>query len=142
MTVVADSERKVMREVDDLIGMMGLWSFRNKFVSELSTGSRRIVEIATILAHRPSVLILDEPSSGIAQKETEALGPLLKQAQNFLQCSMLIIEHDMPLISGLADHLVALERGTVVTHDAPAEVLRHPQVVESYLGGAEESALV
>jgi ABC-type branched-subunit amino acid transport system ATPase component len=131
-----------MREVDELIGTMGLWSFRNKFVSELSTGSRRIVELATILAHRPSVLILDEPSSGIAQKETEALGPLLKQAQNFLQCSMLIIEHDMPLISSLADHLVALERGTVVTHDAPAEVLRHPQVVESYLGGAEESALV
>jgi branched-chain amino acid transport system ATP-binding protein len=121
--------------------MLGLQAFRNKFVAELSTGSRRIVEIASILGHRPSVLILDEPSSGIAQKETEALGPLLKQAQAYLNCSMLIIEHDMPLITKLADHLVALDRGTVVTHGTPAEVLHHPVVVESYLGTTDESAL-
>ena len=121
---------------------MGLWAFRNKFVGELSTGSRRILEIATIVAHRPTVLILDEPSSGIAQKETEALGPLLKQAQKLLGCSMLVIEHDMPLISGLADHLVALDRGRVVAHGPPADVLRHPQVVESYLGTQDEHELV
>ncbi|MEN3272440.1 MAG: hypothetical protein V7636_1201 [Actinomycetota bacterium] len=141
MTVVEKSEQTVAMRVDELIEMLGLQAFRNKFVAELSTGSRRIVEIAAILGHRPSVLILDEPSSGIAQKETEALGPLLKQAQAYLNCSMLVIEHDMPLITNLADHLVALDRGTVVTHGTPAEVLHHPVVVESYLGTADESTL-
>jgi branched-chain amino acid transport system ATP-binding protein len=141
MTVVEKSEQTVAARVDELIEMLGLQAFRNKFVAELSTGSRRIVEIAAILGHRPSVLILDEPSSGIAQKETEALGPLLKQAQAYLGCSMLIIEHDMPLITNLADHLVALDRGTVVTHGTPAEVLHHPVVVESYLGTTDEAAL-
>jgi branched-chain amino acid transport system ATP-binding protein len=141
MTVVEKSERTVAARVDELIEMLGLQAFRNKFVAELSTGSRRIVEIAAILGHRPSVLILDEPSSGIAQKETEALGPLLKQAQAYLGCSMLIIEHDMPLITKLADHLVALDRGAVVTHGTPAEVLHHPHVVESYLGTTDESSL-
>ena len=141
MTVVETSEKTVTARVDELIEMLGLQAFRNKFVAELSTGSRRIVEIAAILGHRPSVLILDEPSSGIAQKETEALGPLLKQAQAYLGCSMLIIEHDMPLITKLADHLVALDRGEVVTHGTPSEVLHHPIVVESYLGTADESEL-
>jgi branched-chain amino acid transport system ATP-binding protein len=142
MQVVERSERSVMRTVDELIEMLGLRAFRDKFVSELSTGSRRIVEIATILAHRPKVLILDEPSSGIAQKETEALGPLLKEAQAYLECSMLVIEHDMPLITGLADRIVALDRGTVVADGPPADVLQHPSVVESYLGASDERSLV
>jgi branched-chain amino acid transport system ATP-binding protein len=141
LPVVEKSELTVSQRVDELIEMLGLQAFRNKFVAELSTGSRRIVEIAAILGHRPSVLILDEPSSGIAQKETEALGPLLKQAQAYLGCSMLIIEHDMPLITKLADHLVALDRGAVVTHGTPSEVLHHPYVVESYLGTTDERAL-
>ncbi|MHB8465345.1 MAG: ABC transporter ATP-binding protein, partial [Acidimicrobiales bacterium] len=74
---VRRSERDVRARVDALIALMGLGAFRDKFVSELSTGSRRIVDLAVILAHDPSVLLLDEPSSGIAQRETEALGPLL-----------------------------------------------------------------
>ncbi|MGI8793354.1 MAG: hypothetical protein ACR2H3_09285, partial [Acidimicrobiales bacterium] len=84
----------------------------------------------------PKVLILDEPSSGIAQKETEALGPVLKEVQNFTGCSILIIEHDMPLLAGLADHVVGLELGTVIAFGTPDEVLNHPRVVESYLGTA------
>ena len=67
--------------VDDLIELMNLGAFRDKFVPELSTGSRRIVDLAMCIAHDPTVLLLDEPSSGIAQKETEALGPLLKRIQ-------------------------------------------------------------
>jgi branched-chain amino acid transport system ATP-binding protein len=132
------SEEDVNNRVEEVLHLLGLRAFRDKFVSELSTGSRRMVEIATILAHRPSVLLLDEPSSGIAQKETEALGPLLRQVQRHLGCSMLVIEHDMPLITGLADHLVALDRGSVVTLGLPQEVLHHPTVVESYLGTRDE----
>ncbi|HET6795377.1 MAG TPA: MFS transporter [Acidimicrobiales bacterium] len=131
---VAESEDELALKVDELIDMMGLGAFRNKFISELSTGSRRIVELACMLAHRPSVLLLDEPSSGIAQRETEALGPLLLRIREELSCSVLIIEHDMPLISSLADHMVGLDLGRVIAYGSPHDVLHDPHVVESYLG--------
>ncbi len=75
--------------VNDLVELMGLGAFRDKFVRELSTGSRRIVDLAMCIAHDPKVLLLDEPSSGIAQRETEALGPLLRriQAETGCRCS-------------------------------------------------------
>src|ERR671938_1869430 len=98
---------------------MGLGDFRNKFVGELSTGSRRIVDLAMAIAHRPSVLILDEPSSGIAQRETEALGPLLLRIQKETGCAMLVIEHDMPLITSVSHEIIALELGAVVLRGRP-----------------------
>jgi branched-chain amino acid transport system ATP-binding protein len=131
-----------MRRVDELIELLHLEAFRDKFVSELSTGSRRIVEIAVILAHQPSVVILDEPSSGIAQKETEALGPLLRQVRDHLSCSMLVIEHDMPLITSLADRMLALDQGRVITEGTPDDVINHHLVVESYLGAEGYADLV
>jgi branched-chain amino acid transport system ATP-binding protein len=136
------SEAEVMRRAEDLIELLGLRAFRDKFVSELSTGSRRIVEIAAIIAHSPSVVILDEPSSGIAQKETEALGPLLRQVREHLSCSMLVIEHDMPLITGLADRMLALDTGRVIAEGTPSDVINHPAVVESYLGAEGYADLV
>jgi ABC-type branched-subunit amino acid transport system ATPase component/sugar phosphate permease len=136
LPAAADSEVAVQKKVDELIALLGLGAFRDKFVSELSTGSRRMVEIATLIANEPKVLILDEPSSGIAQKETEALGPVLKEVQRFTGCSILIIEHDMPLLASLADHVVGLELGAVIAFGTPDEVLNHPQVIASYLGTA------
>jgi len=133
---MAESEDELADQVAELIRFMGLGAFRNKFISELSTGSRRMVELACMVAHRPSVLLLDEPSSGIAQRETEALGPLLLRIREELSCSVLIIEHDMPLITSLADHLIGLDLGRVVAYGTPAEVLNDPHVIESYLGSA------
>ena len=118
----------------DLIELLSLEAFRNKFVGELSTGSRRIVDLAMAIAHKPSVLLLDEPSSGIAQRETEALGPLLLRIQREVGCSLLIIEHDMPLITAVSNTMIALELGAVIASGTPAEVVNHPQVVASYLG--------
>jgi branched-chain amino acid transport system ATP-binding protein len=133
---VAESESAVDKRVEELIGLLGLGAFRDKFISELSTGSRRMVEIATLIANEPKVLILDEPSSGIAQKETEALGPVLKEVQRFTGCATLVIEHDMPLLASIADHVVGLELGAVIAFGTPDEVLNHPRVIESYLGTA------
>ena len=90
---------------------MGLDAYHEKLTGELSTGSRRIVDLACILAQDPSVLMLDEPSGGVAQKETEALGPLLLRVRERTGCSILVIEHDMPLLSSICDQLVALETG-------------------------------
>jgi branched-chain amino acid transport system ATP-binding protein len=130
-----DSEADVAYTVDDLIELMGLQAYRDKFVSELSTGSRRIVDLAMSIAHDPVVLLLDEPSSGIAQRETEALGPLLLRIREETGCAMLVIEHDMPLITSLSDSIVALDLGTVLVQAPPRQVLTDERVVAAYLGG-------
>ncbi len=130
-----ESEEDVAFTVDDLVELLGLGAFRDKFVSELSTGSRRIVDLGMAIAHDPTVLLLDEPSSGIAQRETEALGPLLRDIQRATGCALLIIEHDMPLITSLSDQIVALELGRVVLQGTPEQVLSDPRVISSYLGG-------
>lgn len=128
------AEHLVRSRVEELIGLLGLRAFRDKFISELSTGSRRIVDLACVLAHEPSVLLLDEPSSGIAQKETEALGPLLVRIKDATGCTMILVEHDMPLVTAISDELIALETGRMIARGAPSEVTRDARVIEAYLG--------
>jgi branched-chain amino acid transport system ATP-binding protein len=137
LPAVRDSESKVQTRADELIELMGLGAFRDKFVSELSTGSRRIVDLACVLAHDPKVLLFDEPSSGIAQRESEALGPLLLRIREATGASLLLIEHDMPLVTGVADEMLALDLGRVIVRGRPRDVVKHPAVVESYLGTSE-----
>ena len=129
-----DSEQQVAARVDELLEMMGLNQFRHSFIRELSTGTRRVVDLACQVAHRPTVILLDEPSSGIAQREVEALAPVLLRLRDEMGASLIVIEHDMPLISSISDRLIALDQGCVVTSGVPSEVLENPQVVESYLG--------
>ena len=135
---VRASERRARRRADQLIDLLGIGAYRDKFVKELSTGLRRVTDLACVLATEPRVLLLDEPSSGIAQAEAESLGPLLLRVRRETGCSILIIEHDMPLIARVADELVALEQGRVLTRGAPDTVLNDPRVIESYLGTSEE----
>jgi ABC-type branched-subunit amino acid transport system ATPase component/ABC-type branched-subunit amino acid transport system permease subunit len=129
-----DTEAAATARVDELIELVGLAPFQDKLTSDLSTGTRRIAELACLLALDPAVVLFDEPSAGIAQREAEALGPLLRRIQRETGCSILVIEHDMSLLSSLCDELVALELGTVITRGRPSEVLAHPVVIESYLG--------
>ena len=105
---------------------MGLGAFRDKFVHELSTGSRRIVDLACMLAHQPTVLLLDEPSSGIAQREAEALGPLLLRIRDSLGASILVIEHDLPLLTSVADRMIAMDLGEVIAEGDPSDVVHDP----------------
>lgn len=131
------AERKTTTRVNELIELLRLGAFTDKFVSELSTGSRRIVDLACVLAHEPSVLLLDEPSSGIAQRETEALGPLLLRVKDATGCTMLLVEHDMPLVTSVSDELIALETGRVIARGTPKQVTNDARVVEAYLGTDE-----
>ncbi|MBV8159798.1 MAG: ATP-binding cassette domain-containing protein [Acidimicrobiia bacterium] len=135
-----ESELIVAGVVEDLIELMGLSAFKQKLTGELSTGTRRIVDLACILAQEPKILMLDEPSGGVAQKETEALGPLLLRIREHTGCSMLVIEHDMPMVSSICDRLVALELGRVIAEGPPSDVLAHPAVIASYLG-TDEAAI-
>jgi ABC-type branched-subunit amino acid transport system ATPase component len=128
------AEREVTKRVEELIDLLHLSAFHDKFISELSTGSRRIVDLACVLAHEPTVLLLDEPSSGIAQRETEALGPLLRRVQKATGCTMLLVEHDMPLVTGVADELIALETGRIIARGTPKQVTNDHRVIEAYLG--------
>ena len=130
-----DSEAAARHRVDELIDLLGLEAFRTKFVGELSTGSRRVVDIGCVLAHEPSVVLLDEPSSGIAQREAEALGPLLLRIRDTLDASLIVIEHDMSLIASDLRSARCPRPGSGRHHRRPSEVLAHPEVVESYLGG-------
>ncbi len=134
LPAVFDDEERTRLRVHELIELMNLGDYRNSFVRELSTGTRRVVDLACIAAHRPVMVLLDEPSSGIAQREVEALAPVLRRLRDEMGASLLVIEHDIPLISSISDRLVALDQGAVLTEGAPADVLGHPDVIESYLG--------
>ena len=107
LPAVRRSEAAVLRRVDELIEMLGLGAFADKFVHELSTGTRRIVDLACVLAHEPTMLLLDEPSSGIAQREAEALAPMLRNVRDSLGASLLVIEHDLTLLRAISDRLLA-----------------------------------
>src|SRR4029453_6522558 len=134
LPTVFDSEEKVRRRVDELIDLLGLGAFRCKFVRGRSTGSRRIVDLACVVGHRPTVVLLDEPSSGIAQRETEALGPLLKRIREGLGAALLVIEHDMPPLTAVSDRMEAMDEGGGSPAGEPEAVHHHPDGVASYLG--------
>jgi len=134
-------EAAVAERVEELLALLGLTGYRHHRIADLSTGTRRIVELACMLAQDPAVLLLDEPSAGVAQRETEALAPLLRRVRAATGCSLVIIEHDMGLISSVCDELVALEFGSVIARGAPAEVLSHPRVISSYLGQPRQAAV-
>lgn len=129
------AERRKERGARELVGLMGLQHWVDTPVSALSTGTRRIVELACLVALEPRVLLLDEPSSGIAQRESEALGEVLLGIRKHLDATLVVIEHDMPLLTGIADRIAAMESGTVIAIGSPSEVLSTPAVVASYLGG-------
>ena len=128
------AERHQRAEADELIAFLGLGRYADAFISDLSTGTRRIVELAGLIAVGATMLCLDEPTAGVAQRETEAFGPLIGEVRRELGASMLIIEHDMPLIMSISDRVYCLESGLVIAEGEPSLVRNDPAVVASYLG--------
>jgi ABC-type branched-subunit amino acid transport system ATPase component len=117
-----------------LLERVGLEGRQHTLVSELSTGMRRLLDIATVIAGAPKLVLLDEPTAGIAQREVEQFAPLLRSLRDELGCSIVVVEHDMPLLLSLCDRVYCLENGAVLTHGTPTEVSTDPRVVASYLG--------
>ena len=134
LPVALRRDRRKRRQAGELIDFLGLGRYADTFIDELSTGTRRIVELAGLLALDAHVLCLDEPTAGLAQRETEAFAPLITSIQQELRAPMVVIEHDMGLIMSLSDRVYCLEDGRVIAEGSPEVVRNDPAVIASYLG--------
>jgi ABC-type branched-subunit amino acid transport system ATPase component/ABC-type branched-subunit amino acid transport system permease subunit len=135
-------ETEVGERVERLLADLGLEPWRDRFPAQLSTGVRRLVEIGSLVAQEPRVFLLDEPSAGLAEPETQALGGLLRRVRDRTGCAIVIVAHDVPLLLAIADRLVAMDLGRIIADGPPADVVRHPAVVSSYLGSAADRAMI
>ncbi|MHB8465963.1 MAG: branched-chain amino acid ABC transporter ATP-binding protein/permease, partial [Acidimicrobiales bacterium] len=128
------TERRSRQRAAQIIERLGLGEWAGSLTADLSTGTRRICDIAAQVAAAPKLLLLDEPTAGVSQRDAEAFGPLLRGVRDELDCSILIVEHDMPLLMGLCDRIYAMEAGRVIAEGGPAEIRADKAVVASYLG--------
>lgn len=134
-----ETERDKRREVDRVIEAFGLSRFRFHHIAELSTGTRRVVDLASIVLARPRLLLLDEPTAGIAQREAEAFVPVLRRIHEVTGTTILLVEHDVPLVFELCSTVIVMEAGAIVAAGAPEEVRRDPRALAAYLGASEEA---
>jgi ABC-type branched-subunit amino acid transport system ATPase component len=133
------AERRKHQAVDRVISSFGLDRFRDHRTSELSTGTRRVVDLASIVLADPRLLLLDEPTAGIAQREAEAFIPLVRRLQEVSNCTIVLVEHDVPLVFELCSKVVVMEAGAVVAEGTPDEVSRNPRALAAYLGASAEA---
>lgn len=133
------AERAKSADAADLIDLLGLGRYADTGIASLSTGTRRIAELGCLLALDASVLLLDEPTAGVAQRETEVFGPLIRRIQRDLGASVLIIEHDIPLIMSISDRVYCMSAGEVIASGKPNDVRNDPLVVATYLGTDERA---
>ncbi|HVV35136.1 MAG TPA: branched-chain amino acid ABC transporter permease/ATP-binding protein [Acidimicrobiales bacterium] len=128
------SERAKRARALEVLNGLGLGPRASTLVGELSTGMRKVCDLAAVVAADAGIVLLDEPTAGLAQREVEALAPLLRALHDQHGASVLVVEHDMPLLMALCDRIYCLEAGEVIAEGTPAEVRADPRVVASYLG--------
>src|SRR5262245_28428089 len=128
------SERLLRAKADALADVLGLGDLLDTQVAGLPYGTLKRVEIATVLATDPAVLLLDEPSSGMGPEEAHRLGDTLLDLRRTFGLSIVMIEHHVPLVVRVCDYVYCLDFGQLLVHGSPGEVRRHPQVVAAYLG--------
>ena len=134
---VRKSEIEHRRKVEDIIDLMEIEQYRDERISDLSYGARKNVELARALCAEPSLLLLDEPASGLNNEETDDVSFWLEDIKHDLGVTLVMVEHDMNLVGQVADRVMAISDGRLLTIGTPDEVREHPDVQQAYLGVAE-----
>jgi branched-chain amino acid transport system ATP-binding protein len=131
---VWDEERAAREKVEEVIDLLDLQHYRDSVIAGLPYGIRKVVELARALCVEPKLLLLDEPSSGLNTEETSDMAYWIDDIRDDLGIPILMVEHDMSLVSRVSDRVMAMNHGEVVAVGTPAEVKAHPGVIEAYLG--------
>jgi branched-chain amino acid transport system ATP-binding protein len=136
---VREAERETRRKVEEVIELLDLQHYRDTMVAGLPYGVRKVVELARALATSPKLLLLDEPSSGLNVEETDDMAFWIQDIKKELGITVLMVEHDMSLVSRVSDRVLAMNQGEVLALGTAAEVQAHPGVAEAYLGTADDA---
>jgi branched-chain amino acid transport system ATP-binding protein len=120
---------------EKVIDFLDLQSYRDSLVVNLPYGVRKVVEMARALCTEPKLLLLDEPSSGLSVEETEDMGFWIQDIRSLLGITVLMVEHDMSLVSAVSDRVLAMNYGRPIALGTAREVQDHPDVIKAYLGG-------
>ena len=131
-------ERRLKANAMEVLDFMGLAHLAHSQLDGLPYGTLKLIEIATVLATDPRVILLDEPSSGMGPDEAHELGGRLLELRQTLNLTVLMIEHHVPLVVDVCDYVYVLNFGKVLTEGRPKEVQSHPEVIAAYLGGDAE----
>lgn len=127
-------ETRHRERVEEIIEFLGITGLRKRMAGELSYGQQRLVEIGRALATEPSLLLLDEPTSGMNWVDKERVARLILRMRNDLKLTQILIEHDIAFISDLCDYVFVLNFGKLIAEGLPGDVVRKQDVVEAYLG--------
>ncbi|HOE72520.1 MAG TPA: ABC transporter ATP-binding protein [Deltaproteobacteria bacterium] len=139
-TPCAREEVKHREIVEHIVDFLDLQSVRDQFVSSLPYGKRKLVELGRALALEPKVLLLDEPSAGMNTEEKDDLRIWIKDIQEDYKVTILLIEHDMNMVMGISDRILAINQGVKIIEGTPSEVQKHPDVIAAYLGEEDSDA--
>src|SRR5690606_23598447 len=122
-----------------VIDFLDLQAYREKFIAGLPYGVRKVVEMGRALAIEPTLLLLDEPASGLSVEETQDVAFWIEDIKKQMGVTVLMVEHDMHLVASVSDRVLALADGKMLAMGTPHEVQNHPKVVEAYIGTDAES---